>query len=164
MGKFQIRLAREEEGQAIIQLLQETAQWIKDQGINQWEYLLDGGENQEILHCIGQNLTYVVYHQEEMIATFTLYIEQNEWDQYIWEEDSKDAIYLHRLAVKPSYMKNGVGKEMIHWIETEYQTDKTYFRLDCVAGNEKLNQFYQKMGFELLGVSKDHSRYQKLLK
>lgn len=162
MGNCQIRLAKEEEGRQVIDLLKEAAAWIQKQGIDQWQYLLDGGEDLEIIKSITEKGTYVMVNDEGIIATFTLYLEQNDWDKHIWGEMPKDSIYLHRLAVKPSYMKNGIGKEIFNWIEDNIQTDKKYLKLDCVAGNKKLNKFYQTSGFEFLGVSNDHSKYQKL--
>ncbi|GIN87232.1 N-acetyltransferase [Heyndrickxia sporothermodurans] len=163
MKNNQIRLATMEEGSQIIDLLKETATWIQEQGINQWGYLLDGGEDTEILRCIGENCTYVVNIDNELIATFTLYHEQNDWDKYIWGEILADSMYLHKLAVKPSYMKYGLGKEIIQWIVENIQGEKKYLKLDCVGDNKKLNQFYINNGFEFLGISKEHSKYQKLL-
>ncbi|MGE8205070.1 GNAT family N-acetyltransferase [Heyndrickxia sp. NPDC080065] len=163
MKNIQIRLATDKEGSCIIDLLKETALWIKNKGIDQWTYLLDGGEDEEIIQCIVNKETYVVINDEEIMATFTLYLDQNDWDKHIWGEVPPDSIYLHRLAVKPKYMKNGISKEIFNWINNNIQTDKKYLKLDCVCGNEKLNQFYQNSGFEFLGVSNEHSKYQKLL-
>ncbi|WP_246483801.1 GNAT family N-acetyltransferase [Heyndrickxia vini] len=164
MNKFYIRLAAIEEGDYIIRLLKEAATWIQEQGIDQWQYLLDGGEDQEIIHCIADQLTYVAIMDSEIVATFTLYSEQNEWDQQIWGEAPADSIYLHRLAVKPNYMKHGIGKDVFKWLEEGHlQTDKKYLKLDCVAFNKKLNQFYQNNGFEFLGITNEHSKYQKQL-
>ena len=43
-------------------------------------------------------------------------------------------------------------------------SDKELLKLDCVAANVKLNNFYKCNGFEFIGVTDGHSKYQKLIK
>lgn len=160
---LQIREAKIEESTAITELLRGTAKWIQEQGINQWQYLLEGGENEEIIRSIERNDTYVVLRNEDLIGTFTLYREQNEWDRQLWGEQPADSLYLHRLAFKPDEMGKGLGSSVFAWINKNLQSDKKYLRLDCVAHNQKLNEFYKRSGFEFLGITDDHSRYQKEL-
>ncbi|MEK3805436.1 GNAT family N-acetyltransferase [Bacillus sp. FSL H8-0547] len=154
-----IRLAEPDESSHIIKLLRKTALWIKEQEINQWSYLLDGGEDEEIVRCIKNKETYVVQQNDKLAATFTLYPSQNEWDQEIWGHQEENAVYLHKLAVYPAYMKQGIGNVILSWIPEAVRAD--LIRLDCVADNEKLNAFYKENGFELIGVTKGHSKYQK---
>jgi GNAT superfamily N-acetyltransferase len=154
-----IRLAEPYESSHIIKLLRDTAHWIQEQGINQWSYLLDGGEDEEIVRCIENNQTYVVEKNGELTATFTLYPSQNEWDQEIWGHQEENAVYLHKLAVNSAYMKQGIGNVILSWISEAVRAD--LIRLDCVADNEKLNAFYKENGFELTGVTKGHSKFQK---
>ncbi|MGD6793121.1 GNAT family N-acetyltransferase [Metabacillus indicus] len=154
-----IRLAVLDEASHIIKLLRDTAQWIQEQGINQWSYLLDGGEDEEIVRCIENNQTHVVEKNGELTATFTLYPLQNEWDQEIWGHQEENAVYLHRLAVNSAYMKQGIGNVILSWIPEAVSAD--WIRLDCVADNEKLNAFYRENGFEWAGATKGHSKFQK---
>nr|WP_226641297.1 GNAT family N-acetyltransferase [Mesobacillus subterraneus] len=157
-----VRLAVSDDGQRIINLLKTTAQWIQNHGINQWQYLLSGGEDKEILEAVKQQETYIVLSDEELIATFTLSDTQSDWDRHIFGENhEEDSVYLHRLAILPSQMAKGIGKEILHWIDNNYSTDKSYLKLDCVADNSKLNQFYVANGFQYLGETDQHSKYQK---
>lgn len=160
----EIRLAVSKEGQRIIKLLKNTAQWMQEHGINQWQYLLSGGDDAEILDGVKRKETYIVLAGEELVATFTLSKTQSEWDRHIFGRDhAEDSVYLHRLAILPLHMGKGLGKEILHWIEEKYSTDKTYLKLDCVADNNKLNQFYLANGFHYLGETDHHSKYQKKL-
>ncbi|MBT2660116.1 GNAT family N-acetyltransferase [Bacillus sp. ISL-45] len=143
-------------------MLKNNAKWMQDHGINQWRYLLKGGDDEEILEAIKQKETYIVLNDEELIGTFTLSTTQSEWDNHIFGVDPEgDSMYLHRLAVLPAYIGKGIGKEILKWIEDNISTDKTYLKLDCVADNSKLNQFYCANGFHYLGETDQHSKYQK---
>jgi GNAT superfamily N-acetyltransferase len=162
---YEIDLARRHQEGQINGLLKEAAQWMKDNGINQWGYLLEGGEDGEILQSIQNNETYTVVKDKEIIGTFTLSSNQNEWDEHVFGiEDTSDLLYLHRLAVHPRYMGQGIGRFILDWIDGNVKS-KSFIKLDCVAANTKLNEFYKSYGFELLGVTRDgHSKYQKRMK
>ncbi|WP_286182541.1 GNAT family N-acetyltransferase [Bacillus sp. ISL-55] len=158
----QIKLAVKDEGTKVIEMLKKVAQWMREQKINQWQYLLNGGDDEEILEAIKQNETFIILNDEEIIATFTLSTIQSDWDRHIFGGDTEeDSVYLHRLAVSPEHIGKGLGKELLNWIEKNFSTDKTYLKLDCVADNSKLNQFYLANGFHYLGETDHHSKYEK---
>ncbi|PEE44839.1 GNAT family N-acetyltransferase [Bacillus pseudomycoides] len=162
---YQIRTAHSDESTLIIHMLKEIAQWLKKKGINQWQYLLEGGDDEEIIQAIKNKNTYIVLKDNEMIATFTLSSIQSEWDRHIFgEEIISNSLYLHRLAVIPKYMKRGIGKNILIWIQEHMENDKEYLKLDCVTNNIKLNNFYKNNGFEYVGVTDGHSKFQKCMK
>ncbi len=157
-----VQRASSSDQEIIITLLKEIAQWMKDNKINQWSYLLEGGDDEEIKSAIEQNYTYKVLRDDLMIATFTLSPKQSEWDEHIFGKDEAyDSMYLHRLAVHPQYMNQGVGKKILNWIPANLGDGKKFIKLDCVADNVKLNQFYQDNGFEYIGETDEHSKYIK---
>lgn len=158
---LQIRVATTEDSEKIHYLLKTLAQWMKETKINQWSFLLEG-EDDELKEWLSMGMTYTVEKDETFIATFTLLPEAGEWDQHLWGDDLPvNTVYLHRLAISPAFMSQGIGKKVIEWISTR-EIDRV--RLDCVADNDKLNQFYQKSGFELIGITDDHCKYQKIMK
>jgi GNAT superfamily N-acetyltransferase len=159
---FEVERASSLKGEQVIRLLKEVAQWLKNNEINQWGYLLQGGDDMEILKAIENKETFIVIENGEMVGTFTLSSKQSEWDKHIFGvEDSSDSLYLHRLAVSPKFMGKGIGKSMLKWIEENHQSEKTYLKLDCVADNQRLNQFYRENGFTYIGETDNHSKYQK---
>lgn len=161
MNTYEIRKATEQEAPVIIVLLKEVAAWLQKKDIDQWGFLLEGGEDEEIQQAIQDNATYVACQDDKIIATFTLYSQQSEWDQHVWgQEENSEVLYLHRLAVRPEYMKKGIGKDILSWIdENLYKT----IRLDCVAHNRKLCAYYEKNGFSLIGTTADgHCNFQKV--
>ncbi|MDZ5471536.1 GNAT family N-acetyltransferase [Bacillus sp. 31A1R] len=157
-----IELATVSECEQVINLLKEVARWLKENGIHQWGFLLAGGEDEEIRQAILDKDTYIVRDNGIMVATFSLYEKQSEWDQHIWGEDSVDSIYLHRLAVLPLYMKKGIGSSILTWIYKNKVAETKILKLDCIAANTKLNEFYRKNHFDFLGQTSDgHCKYQR---
>lgn len=156
---YQIQRATKDDVAPITQLLKEVAAWLKIKEVNQWGFLLAGGEDEEIRQAILDGATYAVWLDGDLIATFTLYATQSEWDQHIWgSEDHEDVLYLHRLAVRPAYMGQGIGQQLLKWIEKNL--DKT-IRLDCVLHHPKLRTFYTENGFEEVGINDGHCKMQK---
>ncbi|MBD8069819.1 GNAT family N-acetyltransferase [Bacillus sp. PS06] len=161
---FEIKMATIHDSMAIIKILKQIAQWMKDHDINQWRFLLAGGDDEEIEQAIINQETYIVLKDNDIVATFTLLSTQSEWDQHIWgKETSSTSLYIHRLAIIPPYMKKGLGKRLLNWIQ-DHASDYEYLRLDCVSENRKLNTFYKDNDFELIGVTDGHSKYQKRIK
>ena len=161
---YKIKIATNDDSSVIIKMLKQIAQWMKDNEINQWMFLLDGGDDDEIEQARTNNETYIVMKDKGIVATFTLLSKQSEWDRDIWGIDnSSKSLYLHRLAIIPTYMRKGIGKSILTWIQDNV-SDKEYIKLDCVADNTKLNNFYMKNNFDLLGVIDGHSKYQKSIK
>nr|WP_144924694.1 GNAT family N-acetyltransferase [Paenibacillus bovis] len=159
---YQINLATKKDTSNLIKMLKQIAQWMKDNDIDQWRYLLDGGDDEEIEQAVCNQETYIVLKDYEMVATFTLASKQTEWDRAIWGKDnSSKLLYLHRLAIIPTYMNKGIGRGILSWIQNN--RDQEYLRLDCVAENIKLNNFYKDNRFDLVGITDGHSKYQMCL-
>ena len=160
---LKFRLARNTELNQVTQLLKEAAAWLKSEGINQWSYLLSGGEDDEIERAILKGETYVAEYEGKLLGTFTISPVQSEWDFDLWGQVEGESLYLHRLAVHMEYRGHGMGNEMIRWIESEFTGQYTYLRLDCVANNRKLNQFYLDNDFLFVGSIDEFNKYEKRL-
>jgi len=58
------------------------------------------------------------------------------------------AIYIHKLAIRREYANINLGREIINLIELRaIQQGVKSLRLDCVAHNNKLRQYYESCGF-----------------
>lgn len=164
LAGLQIKVATSENSSQVIAMLKDLALWMRENGINQWGFLLEGGDDKEIEQAIARSETYLVLKENELVGTFTLLEEPSEWDEHVWGVDtSLNAIYLHRLALIPSNMKQGLGRSLLNWIQVN-RYDKDYIRLDCVSENTRLNRFYEENGFELVGTEDGHSKYEKKMK
>ena len=163
MVNINVRVARDTEGNRVIELLKEAAAWLKSEEIKQWSYLLSGGEDDEIEQAILKRETYVAEDNNKLLGTFTISPIQSEWDFELWGEIEGKSLYLHRLAVNMEYRGQGLGKKLIRWIENEFSGQDTYLRLDCVANNPKLNQFYIDNEFTFVGSTDEFNKYEKRL-
>lgn len=164
LEKYEVAKATMEEADDIIHLLKEVAQWIQEIKIDQWRSVAEGQVDEEIKEMIMREQVYIVKKGKNLVATFTLYENQGEWDRYLWGDLQDGAIYIHRLAVALSKKGGGLGRGIIQWIENKIkQEGKTIVRLDCVAHNKKLNDFYRRCGYTYLGRRHDFSLYEKKL-
>jgi len=69
-----------------------------------------------------------------------------------WQTPNHNNIYLHRLAVDPSYQKKGYAKQLMNF-SFEYAKVNSIksIRLDTFSGNPFNNIFYSNLGFKKLG-------------
>jgi GNAT superfamily N-acetyltransferase len=164
MDEREVSIATSKEEKEIITLLKDVANWLKEKEIDQWGFLAEGGEDEEIRQAIHNKETFVVKRNEHIVATLTLYKKQSLWDQHIWGIRNDRAIYLHRLAVDSSLIGSGLGIEVLKWAENKLKKDGIdTLRLDCVENNLKLNNFYSDNGFVKISTNDNHSLYQKVL-
>jgi GNAT superfamily N-acetyltransferase len=96
------------------------------------------------------NELFVAYVDHEAAGTIIL----QEEDPLFWSEvTDKDALYLHKLAIRREYAKKGLSREMLEWAQLRAQSlQKAYLRLDCAADRSKLCRFYESHGFKKLRV------------
>ncbi|QOR68117.1 GNAT family N-acetyltransferase [Cytobacillus suaedae] len=164
LAGFQIKVAKIQDTGKVISLLKDLALWMRESGIKQWGYLLEGGDDEEIEQSIVNGETYLVLKDTQLVGTFTLLEEPSEWDRHVWGSGASiDGLYLHRLALHPSFMNIGLGSSLLNWIESN-RYDIELIRLDCVSENSKLNRFYKENGFEWVGTEDGHSKYEKKIR
>lgn len=151
-GNDYIRIATLEDLDSVLDILKTAARWVQEKGVNQWGYLLSGGEDEEIKEDLLAGKTYIVQTDAgEPVATFNFSNEQNEWDMEMWGKRDDQAFYIHRLAVSQKHHNKQIGKKLLEWIDENIKMDNGHIRLDCVGNNAKLNQFYRDAGFTHVG-------------
>lgn len=140
--ELQVRHISENELEIVISILKEAAYWLKNENKEMWT------EAQLSIEALSKN-----YAVEEMFIGVINYeaaaamILQSE-DSVFWP-GSNDSLFLHKLAVRREYAKQGVSKGMIHWaIRRAKHLNKAFVRLDCAADRPKLCQFYESQGFK----------------
>jgi hypothetical protein len=98
---------------------------------------------------------YVIAGNEELIGTFALLTEDTDY----WKNgnDGK-ALYLHHLTTREKY-KN-LGNDILNYIVTIARLKgRELIRLDCSFFNQKLNQYYNKLGFKYVGKVVESKNY-----
>lgn len=75
-------------------------------------------------------------------------------DVSIWgEKDQNDAIYIHRIVTHPAYRGRNLVQQITEWSKVYAKSlGKNYVRMDTWGDNQKLIDYYQKCGFNFLGI------------
>ena len=77
-------------------------------------------------------------------------------DPQIWEERNDDpAIYIHRIATNPDFRGQNLVGHIVEWArQYAFDNKKKFIRMDTVGDNPGLISYYQKCGFDFLGLLK----------
>jgi ribosomal protein S18 acetylase RimI-like enzyme len=77
-------------------------------------------------------------------------------DPQIWEERNNDpAVYIHRIATNPDFRGQYFVDELVVWAKIyALKNEKKFIRMDTVGENKGLIDYYQKSGFDFLGLAK----------
>lgn len=146
---FIARKATLEDTSTVIRILEEGASWLYSRGIhNQWRPGVFMALVPEIQEEINKGYVNIFEKNKDAIATMTL----RDTDDVIWEDSNEDALYIHRFTIKDKYRGNALGKKFIKWAEDEAdKQNKSHLRINCVAANNRLNEYCKKNGFECVG-------------
>jgi GNAT superfamily N-acetyltransferase len=130
----------------IIEILEDGRAWLKMKGINQWPFAFT---LEWVNQCLEKREFFVANVDQETGGVFRLL----HTDPFFWGDDVEDAIYIHTLAVRRSWQGRGIGCDLIRWAE-DYTArhDRPYLRLDCMADNSVLCQYYEQAGFISCGM------------
>lgn len=162
--QFMMSLATVKDTTRVLHLLTETAKWFQQNGSTQWSDLLKGIDAHNTTGAIQRGDVFICTKEEELAGMVMLLQTPSEWDCRLWEltdEAPNDAIYLHRLAINRKYAHYKLGQSIVNWCKNDIQFEgKKKVRLDCVAHNEFLNAFYQKIGFTYVGEKAGYSLYE----
>lgn len=133
----------------LLAFLKEAQEWLKAKGIEQWTHPFS---EEAILDNVVRGEVFVMIKTGKIKASMSLFPNQ---DPY-WGDVKGSALYLHRLLVPRSQTGRGYGEQLLKWAEN-YTRDLGIpnLRLDCMASNDKLREYYQTRGFDFKGVGKD---------
>lgn len=155
--------AKSEDIDTVLEILDEAAAWIIKQNLpSVWK---PGGFSREtFLEQISRGEVHLGLVDETPAGTITL-----QWaDLVFWGEQQPNAGYVHKLAVRPAYGGRKIGVEMLMWGEsTARQMGKRFLRLNCLAEDRKIRDYYEREGFfykgDVAGPRAKASLYEKLL-
>jgi GNAT superfamily N-acetyltransferase len=130
----------------VLSILEEAAQWLVYRGIDQWQP--GSFSRRRIADRIERGEMYLAELRGRAVGTLAL-----QWsDEETWGDVPADAGYVHGLAIRREFAGKGLGRELLRWAEERVAaSDKKYLRLDCVAENRALNEYYRRAGFSYRG-------------
>ena len=103
--KIVFRLAKLDQVDAVLGVLNEAAAWLRDQGITQWPARF---ESSWIEGAILQSETWLVEVEGAIAGTVTV-----DWSDPVWSDVCGDAAYIHRMAVRRRC--RGLGSVILAW-------------------------------------------------
>ncbi|MBO0889245.1 GNAT family N-acetyltransferase [Candidatus Bathyarchaeota archaeon] len=119
---------------------------------------------QAFLDQIEKGEVHIAFVGSEAAGTFIL-----QWSDLLWWGERPDeAGYIHKFAIKPSFAGKGLGVEMVKWAEaTAKKAGKKFLRLNCMADDRKIRDYYERLGFihkgDVMGPKCLGSLYEKRL-
>jgi len=136
---------------AIVMAIQDdAAAWLKANGIRQWTSPLPRSCWDYVERAIASREVYLACWPECGYAVGTLRLKWT--DPRLWPADPEAAAYVHDLAVRRNLKGHRIGALMLEWAKEQARArGRAYLRLDCVAWNPALRQYYEHIGFTCRG-------------
>ncbi len=148
-GYITIEQARPSDLDTVIDILEEVASWLASRGIDQWRpgtFL--GPRYESIADQVNRGEVYLATLDGKPVGTLTLQWE----DKKFWGDVPDDAAYVHRIAIRRAYAGKGLGRRLLRWAESAAAAaGKNFLRLDCMAENSALCEYYERASFECRG-------------
>ncbi|MEV6131971.1 GNAT family N-acetyltransferase [Streptomyces violaceusniger] len=139
-----IRQATEEDLPIIVELWGHAASWLRNRGIDQWQY---APHEDRIKANIAAGECWIVEVDQAPIATITVdeHADSDFWNQ---EEAAEPALYVHRMVVRRDVAGLEIGSAMLDWAsQRAADQGKTWLRLDAWRSNGDLLSYYSNRGF-----------------
>lgn len=144
---YEIILATDEDIIEFHKIIMSRCKWLEEKNINQWK-ITSYPIKYDINYFMEQRNNLYIIKKEKKVCGGML-LKTND-EEYWYDSNEVNAYYIHHLATKIG--TKGLGKELIKFaINKSKKDNKNYLRLDCVAQNDKLNEYYKQLGFEYNG-------------
>lgn len=147
MNDLGFRLAADADLAAVVRLRDNAARWMLAQGVTgQWRPgELDGDHFRRIMES-GE--VWLAEAADRVVGAWELWWE----DEDAWGPQPPTAGYVHRLMVDHSSVPPGTGRQLLRFAECRVaETGRGLVRLDCLAGNARLNAYYLNAGYQVVG-------------
>jgi GNAT superfamily N-acetyltransferase len=141
--QIEFRVARPDQLDDVLGVLNEAAAWLQQRGITQWPARF---EPSWVEAAMSRGETWLVETGNTISGTVTM-----NWSDRLWSDTvGKSAAYLHRVAVRRQ--APGLGAAILAWAaDTARRRGCDALRLDCVASNDRLRAYYEMAGFVYRG-------------
>ncbi len=151
----------------VLDLFKEAAEKINKKNVDHWQYWTNPPKEkiEWVKAGISNNEFYFINNEEgENIGMVRILDE----DILYWGEQPEKAKYIHSLVIREKYNGKGLGASIIHKIEEQAKASGSEFlRLDADTKNTGLCGYYEKIGFQKVGIKKTplstNNLYQKSL-
>lgn len=146
---MEIRKATFAEVNEIRKWLKDTASWLKEKNIPQWERFLEDRKTEICLKDYNDKKLYVLEDDKKIIGAMS-FGRAEDIDIKLWDRPD-DGYYIHRIVLPKEYRGKKKGEYMISWAKEIAISSEKELRLNCVNENEFLFNYYSKYGFNYNG-------------
>ena len=147
--EYQFRAAKPEDVDDIISIIQERIDWMDEHNLYQWNrtnYMQRYPREYFLGRVVSNEFYLALDPQGKTVGVMALLTDDGRWP----DDELKNCYYVHHLATRPQL--KGVGKALLDFCEQlSLQEGKQVVRLDCQKGNERLNAFYESLGYQVVG-------------
>ena len=146
-----MRLATQQDLEAIFQLYLEGIEDMKARGLHQWKW--GSYPNEAILkEDVEKRRLYVMEEAGCLLSCLALTEDCDpQYSQVSWRCGCRPA-FMHRLVVNPAAQGKGVGRQTMTWVlEEAARTGHDCLRLDTSILNEKAAALYERIGMQQVG-------------
>lgn len=151
-----LRFATMEDFSVVDQLILKKAKEFQAAGKSQWVKYLEPSRSDYVRHDLTNGTVFVYERNQQVVGAVSL-IPPTDWDHNLWD-DPDGAVYLHRLVTDSSAKGERIGERLMqHALANTAST----IRLDCVADNAFLNNYYPRFGFRYIGKRNGFSLFEK---
>ncbi|OMD08620.1 GNAT family N-acetyltransferase [Paenibacillus odorifer] len=147
----EIRRARKDEIDEIMELIVKCVQVMQAGGSDQWD---EHYPNREIISRDIERGNLWVCEENNAVAGI-LVLDEHQSEQYgkiDWTETQGPHLIMHRLAVHPEVQGKGIARRLSTYAEEHArQNGYSSIRLDTYAKNTRALALYPKLGYDLRG-------------
>lgn len=135
----------------ILSLTKACAAFMISKGIYQWNEHYPSKE--AFIHDIERNELYVFKKENQIIGTIVIStFMDDEYTTVRWLSPNEKNLYIHRLAVHPSFQKQGYAIQLMEYAEAFAKANNAIsIRLDTFSQNPRNQKFYEQRGYKRLG-------------
>ncbi|MGL5382512.1 MAG: GNAT family N-acetyltransferase [Culicoidibacterales bacterium] len=153
-----ISLATEVDSESVRHLLVERAQWLSQQGKDQWQQFATYEQTQQIQIDYQRKVLYVAKLGAECVGAIVITLAQD-FDEQLWEQ-AEGYLYIHRYVVSLQVKGKGIGSKLLDFAKQQAKQQKLGLRLDCRANNTQLVAYYQNQGWRQKMNKNGYARFE----
>ncbi|MBI3237648.1 MAG: GNAT family N-acetyltransferase [Flavobacteriia bacterium] len=134
----------------VLDYLRSAATTLQQKGVAQWTVWLNPPQSniEWVEKGIQEGEYYLILQEKSPIGIVRL----SETDETYWGKQSSEARYIHSLVIDERFSGLGLGKQVIELMIQQAISDNIPFmRLDCIATNTALCNYYESQGFKKVG-------------
>lgn len=143
-----IQVAQTCDAPMIASVLEDAAQWLAASGRALWSATEICPER--VLRDTREGLFHVAREDGHVAGVMKFELE----DPHFWPEVLPgSSAYVHKLAVRRTWAKQGVSTQLLSYARNRaQQLGRDHLRLDCVADRQSLRNLYEAFGFDLHSI------------